>query len=103
MRLNIDINGEGPHTIVSPQHGKKFLVASAYLTFAHPHAVAQPIVFMSADRDLLGPFLMLDGGVIDYTRDPYATFDVRQGEPFRIRLADGVRCSGVIEYDIGAW
>lgn len=103
QRINIDIFGEGPHTIIAPSAGKKFLIHSCLLTFAHDKAESQPVTFLSASTILYGPYLVFDGEKLFWTRDPTATFDIKNGEAFRIKLADGVRCGATIEYDVGAW
>lgn len=102
-RVNIDISGAGPHTIISPDAGKKFLIHSCLMTFAHQHAESQPVTFYSGSTLLYGPYLVYDGEKLEWQRDPMQTFDIKAGEAFRIGLADGVRCGATIEYEIGTW
>lgn len=103
MRINIDISDEGPHTIIAPAHGRRFLISSCLMTFAHSHAESQPVTFFSGTTPLYGPYLVFDGEKLMWQRDPMETFDIKAGEAFIIKLAPGVRCGATIEYDVGAW
>lgn len=103
QRINIDISGAGPHTIIAPDAGKKFLISSCLMTFAHQMAESQPVTFLSGSTILYGPYLVYDGEKLIWTRDPMQTFDIKSGEAFRIQLAPGVRCGATIEYDVGTW
>lgn len=103
QRINIDISGVGPHTIIAPEHGQKFLISSCLMTFAHQHAQSQPVTFKSGTRTLYGPYLVFDGEKLTWERDPSQTFDIRAGEPFVVELAAGVRCGATIEYEVGSF
>lgn len=103
QRINIDISGEGPHDVISPSSGKRFLVNSCLMTFAHAHPKSQPVTFLSGSTVLYGPYLVFDGEKLMWQRNPDDTFDIKPGEAFRIKLAAGVRCGATIEYEIGAW
>lgn len=102
-RLNIDISGAGPHTIIPVAAGKRFLIRSCLMTFAHQHAESQPVTFYSGSTLLYWPYLVYDGEKLEWVRDPMETFDIKAGEDFRIGLAAGVRCGATIEYEIGVW
>ena len=103
QRINIDITGEGPHNVISPSAGKKFLISSCLMTFAHALPESQPVTFLSGSTILYGPYLVYDGEKLLWERDPNQTFDIKAGEAFRIQMAAGVRCGATIEYEIGVW
>lgn len=103
QRINIDISGAGPHTIIAPEPGHRFLISSCLMTFAHQLPESQPVTFLSGTRILYGPYLVFDGEKLTWTRHPMQTFDIRPGEAFMISLAPGLRCGATIEYEIGAF
>lgn len=101
--INVDITGAGPHTIIAPEAGRRFLIHSCLMTFAHQQAESQPIRFYSGSRLLYGPYYVYDGRELEWERDPTQTFDIRPGEPFVITMASGVKCGATIEFEVGTW
>lgn len=104
QRLNIDITGVGPHTIIAaPPTGRRIILDALVLTFAHEHGEAQPVKFLNGSVISIGPFLMLNGGVFRWQKDTMDRMNVANGEAFCIEGAAGMRISGVVTYEIGSW
>lgn len=102
QRVNVDIADEGPHTVIAASPGQRILVQNFVLSFAHAFDESQPAVALSGSTVLEG-YLVYDGEKIFWRREPSDTMRIASGEDFKIKLADGVKCMGYVEYEIGAW
>lgn len=102
QRVLVDIEDEGPHEIIPAVAGKRILVSRFVLSFAHAFDESQPAVAMSGS-DMIEGYLVYDGEKIFWERDPSDTMRISPGDAFQIKLADGVKCMGFVEYEIGAW
>lgn len=102
QRVNVNVSGEGPHEIIPAVSGKRILVHSMVLSFAHSFDESQPAIAMSGATPIEG-YLMFDGEKLEWRRDPNDTMRVASGDAFQIKLANGVKCMGYVEYEIGVW
>lgn len=102
LRALVDIEDEGPHTIIAGVSGKRILVHNMVLSFAHSHDESQPATALSGSTVIEG-YLMFDGEKLEWTREPTDTMRIAPGDSFKIKLAPGVKCMGYVDYEIGVW
>lgn len=101
-RALVDIVDEGPHVVIPAVSGQRILIHKFVLSFAHPYDESQPAIAMAGSTVIEG-YLVYDGEKIFWSRDPNDTMRIPPSTAFSIKLADGVKCMGFIEYDEGIW
>lgn len=100
-RESIDISGSGDHVIVPSVPGRMIMATRILLTFSHAAEQALRVTFKDGSKVIGGPFYVSDGGDIDYTRGPAASYVFE--DDFIINLDEGLSASGMIEYEVGSW